>query len=352
VTYTSAVRIMAVPRSGYTNAGLQAIQFAEHYRDEIWVTPAYGDELPTNPPARFFILDRKPLRKLLPATFIRRASLPWFFFRMMFRRSRFYIIHNVLFAFPAYLLGCRYSLFIHGFDKRFLDTRWGRAVARGATDVYGVGFGLKDPDLTVTEIPNIFTPAELGSPPPIQHDVIFVLRYAPNKNPLYAIDLAEHVPGLDILVVGVSPDEMSEKDRRRLARLQAQGSKIQYVGRKSYSELVTLLHASRILFSPSFSEGIPKAVLEAMSLGMHVMANPYLPLPTAFADCVQRVELDDWESIAAAVERARASPRSDANKAVVRDYLQQSRLELKAMYDDLYRRQLGFVPSPKRVAKV
>ena len=255
------------------------MHFASRYDDEVWAIPGPGDELPVNRPVRFYPLDRRGIRNLLPPRFIRRTALLWVFVRMLFRRSRFYIIHNVVFSIPAYLLRCRYSIFVHGVDRRYLDTKWGRAVARGATDVFGVGFGVNDEDLVVTEVPNIFIPAELPDAPPVEHDIVFVLRNAPVKNPLYPIELAEKVPGLDLVVVGVSPDELPEQHRGRLARLQQQGSKIRYVGRKPYEDVVRLMHASRTLMIPSFSEGIPKVLLEAMSLGMHVVANSCLIFP-------------------------------------------------------------------------
>jgi len=351
VTKAAAIRITAVPRTGHTNSGLQAMHFAARYNDEVWAIPSYGDELPSDQPIRFYALDRERPRRFFSPRFIRRTALLWVLLRMLFRRSRFYIIHNVLFAAPAYLLGCRYSIFVHGVDRQHLDTRWGRAVARGATDIFGVGFGVDEQDLTVREVPNIFIPAVLADAPPVQHDMIFVLRNAPVKNPLYPVELAEKVPGLDIVVVGVSEDELPDDHRQRLGRLQANGEKIAYVGRKPYEEVVGLMHASRSLMIPSFSEGIPKVLLEAMSLGMHVIANRCLTFPHTLNDCVERVELDDWQAIRGIAESQRKSARSEKNRRLAADYLEESQRALIGAYDDLYRRQLGFVPSlDKRAA--
>jgi glycosyltransferase involved in cell wall biosynthesis len=347
-----AIRITAVPRSGHPNAGLQAMHFAARYGDEVWALPDYGEYL-GDYPVSFMAFDHGRMRHLVHPTLLRRGFAFWCFLRMLVRPSRLYIVHNVVGAIPAWLLGRRYCIFIHGTDRRYLDRWWGKAVARGATDVFGVGFGLETPDVTVREVSNIFIPAK-PEERPIESDFLFVLRNAAVKNPYYPIELAERLgPSLDpgIAVAGVGEDDLPPDYRQRLETLKAEGCRISYLGRLPYEEVIELMQKSRSLMIPSFSEGIPKVLLEALSLGMGVAASRALSFPPALASCVDWIDLGDWPSIAKLLDQNRWLERNEDHVRIAQEYLRKSHNALSSLYDQVYQRQLGFVPSSDRLAQ-
>lgn len=341
---TSAVRITAVPRSEAPNSGLQALHFAAHYGDEVWALPAPGAYIGDYDRVSFFFLDRATLAKFIPLRVIRLAYLWWLLVQTPFRAGRLFFVHSFIFAIPLYLLRQRYCIFVHGTDRRFLDRGWARRVARGADAVFGVGFGVQSPDLNVQEVPNVFTPAPPVRQLPFDHDVLFVLRNAPVKNPLYPISLAERLGArlnLRIAVIGVGPEELPPAERERLDRLLANGQQVRYLGRQPYEEVARMMGVSRILVVPSFSEGIPKALLEGMSQGMHVVINQTLEFSPDIMARVESVDIDDWTRVARIIEDHREGDRSEANIAFAREYLTRSQDCLLTLYDDVYARHRG-----------
>lgn len=339
-----AVRITAVPRSGVPNSGLQALHFAAHYGDEVWALPAPGTYIGDYERVSFFVLDRPLFKRIIPLRVIRLAFLVWLLVQSLFRAGRLFFVHSFIFAIPLYLLRQRYCIFVHGTDRRFLERGWARRVARGADVVFGVGFGVQSPDLNVQEVPNVFTPAPPERRLPFDHDVLFVLRNAPVKNPLYPIALAEQLGAalkLRIAVIGVGPDELPPAERQRLHRLRAQGQQVHYMGRQSYEEVARLMGVSRILMVPSFTEGIPKALLEGMSQGMHVVINQPLEFSPDIMARVEPVDIDDWKRVEAIIADQREGERSEENIAFARDYLARSQDSLLTFYDDAYARHRG-----------
>lgn len=342
-----AVRITAVPRTGHPNSGLHAMHFAAIHGDDVWAIPAPGGYVGSSRRVRFFAFDREAFKRVLPMRAIRWMFLAWLFARSVVRPSAIYLVHSFIFALPLFILKRRYYIFIHGSDRRFLDSRWGRAIARGAQGVFGVGFGIRESGLTVREIPNIFIPAAAAAAGDVQNDILFVLRNAPVKNPLYPIELAEALCerlDLSIEAVGISAGELPEAERERLLRLQERGCRIRYLGRKPYDDVVQRMHSSRILMIPSFAEGVPKVLLEAMSLGMQVAANRSLDLPAPLAAWVEPFDLQNWDSVARMIEQSRAAGRSQERIELARQYLAQSEQALQSLYDGIYKQPVGAVP--------
>jgi hypothetical protein len=334
-----AIRVTAVPRSKHPNAGLQAMYFATHYRDSVWALPAPGDYVGEYRDVRFFFLERGIFKKMLPMRVIRAAYLVWVLCKAAFLPRQLFFVHSFVFAVPFWVLRRRYCICVHGTDRRFLDSAWARSVARGAVAVFGVGFGVQAKDVKVQEVPNIFIPATpvKGTEPGC--DVLFVLRNAAVKNPLYPLALAEALGdglGLSITVLGVAPAELPPSGKERLQALRDRGVRIEYRGAGPYSEVVRCMSTSRVLIIPSFSEGLPKVLLEGMYQGMHVVVNRDLVLPEAIQERVVGVALDDWRAIAEIVQRQRGCERSEENKAFAQRYLAESQAVLMKSYDDIY----------------
>jgi Glycosyl transferases group 1 len=334
-----AIRITAVPRSDHPNSGLQAMHFARHFSDEVWALPASGNYIGDYSNVRFFVLDRDSIKRRLPIRFIRMAFLFWLFFAVMLRRKQLYFVHSFLFSLPPFLLKCKFCLFFHGSDDRFLNNRWGRAIANGAIVSYGVGFGFESNDLVVREVPNIFIPAKTRLDLEILHDVLFVLRDAPVKNPYYPIELAENLGlelGLRVAVLGISERELPIHERERLRRVQANGVAIAYYGRQPYHEVVKLMQSSHVIMVPSHSEGIPKVILEGMAQGMRALVNKVLTFPKDLDDRVHKIALDDWNSLSSYIKVERSSQRSLSNIEFARRYLEESQKTLTNFYNEVY----------------
>jgi len=337
----SAIRITAVPRSDHPTSGLQAMFFANHYGDTVWALPAPGSYTGDYQRVSFFFMDRDGLKRVLPLRLIRLAYLLSIFLRAAFLPGRLFIVHSFIFAIPLWLLRRRYCIFVHGTDRRFLDQRWAQAVVRSALAVFGVGFGLHSKKGVVQEAPNIFIPTVCSPQPSIEHDILFVLRNARVKNPLFPIALAEKVGaglGLRVATVGVAPGELSPSDQLRLRRLQEADLDVRYFGRRSYEDVVKLMGSSRILMIPSYSEGLPKVLFEGMFQGMHVIVNRTLEFPKEILRRVNRVDLDNWDEITAIITTLLAKERSTANFSFAKQYLAESQKSLISLYDDIYSR--------------
>lgn len=334
-----AIRITAVPRTDHHNSGLQALFFASHYGDEVWALPAPGRYVGTYGRVRFSFIDSLLAKGAVPARIVRAFYMAEIFARVLFRSSDLFFVHSFLFALPLWLLRRRYCIFIHGSDRRFLRMRWGRSVARSAIATYGVGFGTNEGGTHVIEVPNIFIPVPSEAPPAVTQDVLFVLRNAPVKNPLYPLDLAEALGeklGLRITVVGVAAEELSSVDKARLTNLADRGVHIKYEGRQTYEEVVKWMRTSRVLMIPSLSEGLPKALLEGMSQGMHVVINSPLVFVDEIMNRVDRLDIHDWQSISRTIERCRLHGRDEGNIHFAREYLLQSQRTLFELYDRHY----------------
>ena len=334
-----AIRITAVPRVGYSNSGLQAMHFAERFDDIVWALPAPGEYEGNYEKVRFFALDNAIGRKLIPVRFIRMMFLCWMILRIPLERTRLYFVHSLVFAVPLYLLRRRYCIFIHGSDRRFLTATWARPLVKKAVAVFGVGFELRTPTICVEEIPNIFIPGRRGQIEPVEYDVLFVLRNAPVKNPYYPISLCEHLGselGLRIGVVGVSPEELPNDERERLARLEADHQHIRYLGRKSYSEVTDLMARSTILMLPSHAEGVPKVVLEAMSQGVSVIANSALTMPREISSKVNFANLDNWPNMRGLICSLKAGDQRAENIRCAHAYLALAETRLLEEYERLY----------------
>lgn len=334
-----AVRITAVPRCGHPNSGLQALHFAAQYGDEVWALPAPGRYVGDYDQVQFSLLDSEAVKRVIPMRMVRAAYLLLILLRALLRRKTLFIVHSFTFAVPLWLLRKRYCIFIHGSDRRFLETAWGKPVARHAVAIFGVGFGTQSDGIHVREIPNIFVPVPSESDSERLWDVVFVLRNAAVKNPFYPLDLADALGkelGLRIVVVGVAEDELPEERKGQLASLKERGIQIRYVGRQSYEAVVDWMRSSRVLVIPSLAEGLPKALLEGMAQGLHVVVNAPLVFSDEILARVERLDIYDWPALAKVISEYRMRGRSNGNVLFAEEYLAQSRRVLVDIYDRLY----------------
>jgi len=109
----------------------------------------------------------------------------------------------------------------------------------------------------------VFKPINLSK----EYDLIFVGRLAPNKG----IDLfLETVRKMDVDGVIVGEGPLKEKIKLKIKKCKL---KIRMHGwAKDQKEVAELINRSKILVMPSYNEGGPRVVLEAMACGLPVLA--------------------------------------------------------------------------------
>jgi glycosyltransferase involved in cell wall biosynthesis len=101
---------------------------------------------------------------------------------------------------------------------------------------------------------------------PVTHDVVTVCRLVPWKGVDRLIRIAA-ASGRSLLVVGEGPD------RPRLEALAwDRGAKVTFLGRRPRAEVPALIASARVFALASDYEGFPHVVLEAMAVGVPVVA--------------------------------------------------------------------------------
>ena len=111
---------------------------------------------------------------------------------------------------------------------------------------------------------------DLGLPPG-RHAITFVGRLEPQKGLPWLLETAVEwlpkVPGHDLLLVGAGPQESSLRDQIRQLGI---SDRVHLAGWRA--DVLEILSASDMLVLPSVWEGMPNVVLQAMALGLPVLA--------------------------------------------------------------------------------
>lgn len=143
---------------------------------------------------------------------------------------------------------------------------WGRRVA--AVIPNGVDLAFFDP--AAARPPDY---AAFGFAAPY---VLSVARLVPRKRPDVVLHLAAHLPAVRFVVVGSAPDTPAASE---LVRQMQQQPNISYLGPQPRQTVRDLLaHAAALVF-PSELEGLPLTVVEALAMGLPVLAQPKSSLP-------------------------------------------------------------------------
>lgn len=141
---------------------------------------------------------------------------------------------------------------------------------------------------------------------PADGHILFVGALAPRKNvggllDAYA-DLLGRRPDLPPLVLAGPPGPEADAWRDRIGRPPLAG-RVQRAGYLDRAALKRCYEAARMLVLPSFNEGFGLPALEAMALGVPVVASNRGALPEVVADAGLLVDPVDAGSLAAAIER-------------------------------------------------
>ncbi len=107
--------------------------------------------------------------------------------------------------------------------------------------------------------------------------LVYMGRLTREKGVEYLISAMRLVRDVDLLIVGGGPD------RRRLEEMTA-GLRVKFIGMVSPEKVYDYLEQAKILILPSLYEGLPNVILEAMSVGVPVIATRVGGIPDVVKD--------------------------------------------------------------------
>lgn len=117
-------------------------------------------------------------------------------------------------------------------------------------------------------------------------DLIFTGRLTQEKGLIELLDalkiLNEKGLKFKLCIVGAGPDEQLIRDRAQLNGIEEQITWKGFI--KDPAVLSRLLGESRVFVLPSYTEGLPRSLLEAMWLGMPCISTPVGGIPFLFKD--------------------------------------------------------------------
>lgn len=150
------------------------------------------------------------------------------------------------------------------------------------------------------------------------HNLLFVGRLAAVKGLPVLFDALEALqpthPDLRVTIIGDGPDRAALEARaRRLS------SMVQFVGYKSQAEVAETLRRMDMLVLPSFAEGVPVVLMEAMAAGIPVVTTRIAGVPELVEDGVAGILVlpGDVAALANAISTLLDDPdlRSDMGRA-------------------------------------
>ena len=139
---------------------------------------------------------------------------------------------------------------------------------------------------------NIFKPTGLSK----KYDLIFIGRLVENKGINLLFDavakIRNNTHDLKVVIVGEGP--LGNSLKNKIGRLNLKDNVLMYGRAKDSSEIARLLNESRILVMPSYNEGGPRVVVEAMACGVPVLATKVGLIPDfAYSGAVKII---DWNA--------------------------------------------------------
>jgi glycosyltransferase involved in cell wall biosynthesis len=111
--------------------------------------------------------------------------------------------------------------------------------------------------------------------------VLFVGWLLEAKGVRELLEAAARLPDMHLTLVG--PEETSFVATLR-APLEALGSRVRVLPARPRAEVIALYHEADLFVLPTWREGFPNVVLEAMAAGLPVVATPVGAIPDAVRD--------------------------------------------------------------------
>ncbi len=200
-------------------------------------------------------------------------------------------------------------------------------------------------------IPNGIDPADFVALPPAEarFDLIFAGRAHPQKNPLFMVEIMERLTGSGLTLLMISGGPLEAALQARIASSPARDA-ITHIGARPRRDILAALQAARLLVLPSLWEGLPIAPLEALHLGLPVLASKVDGTSELLTDGVDACLIDGFSAdrYAAAIRELLGDPArlarlaANGRRLVATRYLRSINAEAHAR---LYRRLLATAPA-------
>lgn len=128
------------------------------------------------------------------------------------------------------------------------------------------------PRKKMSYIPAIYIDREVFKPLNLNKDfdVIFVGRLEKNKGIFILLDALKSLYSVRAVIVGVGP--LSQQVKDFIGKNKMEGRVILHGWAKDNNEVAGLINRSKILVAPSFNEGGPRVVVEALACGVPFLA--------------------------------------------------------------------------------
>ena len=148
------------------------------------------------------------------------------------------------------------------------------------------------PEEKIKYIPSLYINLETFRPIDVakEYDLIFVGRLVENKGINLFLEVVKKLDA-QAVIVGAGPLEKDIKEKIKTWKL-----KVNFHGwAKDSQEVAELINKSRILVMPSYNEGGPRVVVEAMACGVPVLATSVGIVPDVIQDKQSGVIID-WDA--------------------------------------------------------
>ncbi|MBI2062817.1 MAG: glycosyltransferase family 4 protein [Candidatus Yanofskybacteria bacterium] len=144
------------------------------------------------------------------------------------------------------------------------------------------------PEEKIVHVPSFYIDLNVFKPVGIQkqYDLIFIGRLVENKGAGLLLQAMSNIkiqmPNIKLLIVGTGP--LLENLKLKTMNYKLETNIIFHGWARDSQEVARLLNQSHILVMPSYNEGGPRVVLEAMACGVPVLATPVGIVPDVIRD--------------------------------------------------------------------
>jgi len=198
------------------------------------------------------------------------------------------VLRDMIFLTISSALGKKTFIFIHGWDKEFakkLNKKWFVRLCNRATGIFVLAkefkfellkWGIKVPILpATTKVDNkLLESFDINSRNGGIKTILFLARVEIKKGIFIAIDtfnlLKQKYPYLKFKIVGNG----GALDKSKKYVIDNKITDVEFTGNLSGEDLIDAFKSGDLYILPSFTEGMPTSVLEAMAFGLPVITRP------------------------------------------------------------------------------
>lgn len=275
------LRVTAVPRDASPGAAYHPIYFANKFNDKVIAIPGKGEALDES-----YLSFSESIFNIFSLKIQKIIFLFELLFLSLFKsfHVKHIFVHSFIYAIPFLIIGKKVTLVIHGSDYKYLYSKIGRILINRLNSIYVVGKSDVAKEVGIKSIPNIFKCVDnlSNASEEKMYDFCFILRNAPVKNPQFPQKLYESIPdckSIRIAVIGIEGTKKLEENKS-----------IEFYGVLPPVKVHELLQKSSVFILPSFNEGVPKALFEALSNGCACIVNDGIEIPQEIENFISRVD--------------------------------------------------------------